>query len=375
VTYNRKGEVLDCLFCRIVHGHESNSLWYKDDFVSAFVPRDPSARIHLLIVPNAHVKNTASLTLENLPLLNHMKGVASELLNEHAPFFAFRTGKLPARAHPPPYSFTRGGAMEAMINKVRMEADDCAARALKTPSSSSSRYLPHHLPDYMRYQHQPLPDDVSDFTHRRGVWSELPPAAKLPSPSSSPSSPLEPSKYKLCYHRAGYNSVDHLHLHALLLPFKSVGDSLHFLTGSPWTYLHDDLVKDLQTSAKSGAYALPPATSSPASVSTPSADSSETPVPAAGGAGAVAIKEEVFKPQASEGAVVRGGFVVDAAVLARAAKDVEPDDWEAKAALAKARAAGMADAAAWMSGLSTEKAPATPASSTPTADTASEPLT
>ena len=77
VVYSKEnGEIVDCLFCRIVRGESLfNPLWYKDDQCAVFIPRGPAARLHLLIVPLQHIETVSTLTEEHRPLLEHMKKV------------------------------------------------------------------------------------------------------------------------------------------------------------------------------------------------------------------------------------------------------------------------------------------------------------
>ena len=63
VTYNRSGAVESCVFCNIVSGADpqATSIITKTATVSAFHPRHPSATHHILVVPNHHVQNIATL--------------------------------------------------------------------------------------------------------------------------------------------------------------------------------------------------------------------------------------------------------------------------------------------------------------------------
>eukprot|EP00747_Dinoflagellata_sp_TGD_P138140 gnl/TRDRNA2_/TRDRNA2_175751_c4_seq3.p1 gnl/TRDRNA2_/TRDRNA2_175751_c4~~gnl/TRDRNA2_/TRDRNA2_175751_c4_seq3.p1 ORF type:complete len:202 (-),score=28.29 gnl/TRDRNA2_/TRDRNA2_175751_c4_seq3:85-690(-) len=55
--------------------------WYEDDLVSCFVPRDPAAVVHLLVVPREHVRNVAALDgPRHLELLQHMREVGQTQL-------------------------------------------------------------------------------------------------------------------------------------------------------------------------------------------------------------------------------------------------------------------------------------------------------
>lgn len=77
VVYSKEtGEIVDCLFCRIVRGESpTNQLWYADDRCAVFIPRGPVARLHLLVVPLEHIQNISTLNAEHRSLLEHMKKV------------------------------------------------------------------------------------------------------------------------------------------------------------------------------------------------------------------------------------------------------------------------------------------------------------
>ncbi len=53
-----------CVFCRIVRGEAEASLVYRDSLVTAFMDLNPIAPGHLLIIPNDHVPDLASLPAE-----------------------------------------------------------------------------------------------------------------------------------------------------------------------------------------------------------------------------------------------------------------------------------------------------------------------
>lgn len=77
VVYSKAtGDIVDCLFCRIVRGESPvNQLWYQDELCAVFIPRSPAARLHLLVVPLQHIQTIATLNEENRPLLEHMQKV------------------------------------------------------------------------------------------------------------------------------------------------------------------------------------------------------------------------------------------------------------------------------------------------------------
>lgn len=65
VTYNAKtGEVLDCLFCRIIRREEAGTIVYEDEDCVAFKTIAPATHTHYLVTPKAHIQNIASLFSE-----------------------------------------------------------------------------------------------------------------------------------------------------------------------------------------------------------------------------------------------------------------------------------------------------------------------
>ncbi|UJR25730.1 hypothetical protein I4U23_007081 [Adineta vaga] len=179
-TRNKKGviysketkEIVDCLFCRIVHGESpANQLWYADDQCAVFIPRGPVARLHLLVVPLEHIQNISTLTEEHRSLLEHMKKVAIEQLRVHSQYIGSKKSPLMPLAPPPShYAFNRGN-------------------------------LPVLFPATESYNDEETPMDAS---------------------------------FDLCFHRPPYNSIDHLHLHAIQKPFRSVWSHFMFAENFRW---------------------------------------------------------------------------------------------------------------------------------------------
>ena len=47
----------DCLFCKIIEGSIPSAKVYEDDLCYAFRDINPQARVHVVLVPKAHVAN------------------------------------------------------------------------------------------------------------------------------------------------------------------------------------------------------------------------------------------------------------------------------------------------------------------------------
>ena len=63
---------MDCIFCKIVAGEFGTELIAENEHAIAFRDIKPLAKTHILVVPKAHTKNVAEMT------------VADELLGLHA---------------------------------------------------------------------------------------------------------------------------------------------------------------------------------------------------------------------------------------------------------------------------------------------------
>ena len=65
-----------CIFCKIACGQLPGEFVHRDE--SCFVIRDiaPSARVHLLVIPNDHFTHLDNLTEDKKPMVGHMAAVA-----------------------------------------------------------------------------------------------------------------------------------------------------------------------------------------------------------------------------------------------------------------------------------------------------------
>ena len=69
----------DCVFCRIVRGEIPARKVHEDGEVLVFHDIHPSAPVHLLIIPKAHIANLYDVDPAYRPLLGRMLGMAGDL--------------------------------------------------------------------------------------------------------------------------------------------------------------------------------------------------------------------------------------------------------------------------------------------------------
>lgn len=208
-TRDADGNVTDCLFCRIASGREGNPLWYRDDRVAVFATRTPAARLHLLVVPSSqHVGDLDSLGPAHGELLLHMMAVAREQLAAHGP----RADRpQPPRAPPPAYPFNRGRLGDH---------DDGSSGGGKGGGGAATGVG--------------ASTGTDAAPTRGGSGDGLLLAPAPPPPSAAAAAGFDPSAARLAFHRPPFNSIEHLHLHALYGPWASCWDSITFAHGAPW---------------------------------------------------------------------------------------------------------------------------------------------
>ena len=71
---------MPCIFCTFIQ--QNQQLIYQDDLVAAFNDHKPSAQVHILVIPKAHISDIGQLTFNDISLVEHMTEVCNSLLQE-----------------------------------------------------------------------------------------------------------------------------------------------------------------------------------------------------------------------------------------------------------------------------------------------------
>ncbi len=56
---------MDCIFCKIAHGEIPSNKVFEDDDMLAFYDINPMAKVHVLVIPKAHIENVDAVNADN----------------------------------------------------------------------------------------------------------------------------------------------------------------------------------------------------------------------------------------------------------------------------------------------------------------------
>lgn len=73
----------DCIFCKIIRGEIPKEFTFQNDSLVVFEDINPSADIHLLIVPKKHIKGIREIGEEDLNLLAEVYKAVNRLVEEN----------------------------------------------------------------------------------------------------------------------------------------------------------------------------------------------------------------------------------------------------------------------------------------------------
>ena len=63
---------MDCIFCKIIKGEIPSKKVYEDDMIFAFLDINPEAKVHVLVIPKAHIPSMDGVTPENSVYVQHI---------------------------------------------------------------------------------------------------------------------------------------------------------------------------------------------------------------------------------------------------------------------------------------------------------------
>ena len=72
----------DCIFCKIIKGEIPSNKVYEDDLCYAFHDINPTAPVHVLIVPKQHIASCNEINKENSAVVGHIFEVAAKIAAE-----------------------------------------------------------------------------------------------------------------------------------------------------------------------------------------------------------------------------------------------------------------------------------------------------
>lgn len=73
----------ECIFCKIIRKEILKEFTYESDNVVAFPDINPSADVHILIIPKKHIGGIKDLTSLDDPLLSEIYQVVNKLVAEN----------------------------------------------------------------------------------------------------------------------------------------------------------------------------------------------------------------------------------------------------------------------------------------------------
>lgn len=72
----------DCIFCKIAAGEIPSNKVYEDDQVLAFYDLNPMAKVHVLVIPKAHIANASEIDETNSAVVAHIFEVIAKIAKD-----------------------------------------------------------------------------------------------------------------------------------------------------------------------------------------------------------------------------------------------------------------------------------------------------
>ena len=72
----------DCLFCKIVKGEIPSTKKYEDETVYVFEDIAPTAPVHYLVIPKAHISKLDEIDTSNSAVISHIYEVIAKIAKD-----------------------------------------------------------------------------------------------------------------------------------------------------------------------------------------------------------------------------------------------------------------------------------------------------
>lgn len=73
---------MNCIFCKIINKEEPTEMVYENDNFTVIKDINPSAPVHLLIIPKKHIKSVAEIKPEDKELMGEMILIAQRVAQD-----------------------------------------------------------------------------------------------------------------------------------------------------------------------------------------------------------------------------------------------------------------------------------------------------
>jgi len=72
----------ECIFCKIICGEIPSNKVYEDDRVLAFHDINPTAPVHVLVIPKEHLTSLTEVNDNQLELIGYMHGIIRNIAKD-----------------------------------------------------------------------------------------------------------------------------------------------------------------------------------------------------------------------------------------------------------------------------------------------------
>jgi len=82
MCYNFIGDIMNCIFCKIINGEIPSYTIYEDEIVKVFLDINPDTNGHMLIIPKKHVLDLDSMDKKTFAHILEVAKKMKKLLEE-----------------------------------------------------------------------------------------------------------------------------------------------------------------------------------------------------------------------------------------------------------------------------------------------------